>query len=79
MAQVGPFFDEKKLKVWLYEIAMRLSHAALVLSSDPEGQRSQASGDPNALPRARQYMVVEIQRHEAAGRIVMSATSTSRR
>ncbi len=38
MAQVGPFFDEKKLNVWLYEMAMRLSHAALVLSSDPEGR-----------------------------------------
>jgi len=38
MAQVGPFFDEKKLTVWLFEMAMRLSHAALVLSSDPEGR-----------------------------------------
>jgi hypothetical protein len=37
MAQVGPFFDAKKLKIWLNELAMRLSHAALVLSSDPEG------------------------------------------
>jgi hypothetical protein len=37
MAQVGPFFDVKKLRVWLYEMATRLSHAALVLSSDPEG------------------------------------------
>ena len=31
MVQVGPFFDERKLKVWLYEIAMRLSHAAIIL------------------------------------------------
>jgi hypothetical protein len=38
MAQVGPFFDEKKLTVWLFEMAMRLSQAALVLSSDPEGR-----------------------------------------
>jgi hypothetical protein len=37
MAQVGPFFDEKKLKTWLQEIAMRLSHAAVVLVSNPEG------------------------------------------
>jgi hypothetical protein len=36
MAQVGPFFDEKKLRVWLYEIAMRLSHAAVILLSAPE-------------------------------------------
>jgi hypothetical protein len=36
-AQVGPFFDEKKLKTWLQEIAMRLSHAAVVLVSNPEG------------------------------------------
>jgi hypothetical protein len=34
MAQVGPFFDDKKLRVWLYEIAMRLSHAAMVLLPD---------------------------------------------
>jgi hypothetical protein len=38
MAQVGPFFDEEKLAAWLYEIAMRLSHAAVVLISDSEGQ-----------------------------------------
>lgn len=37
MAQVGPFFDEKKLAVWLKEMAMRLSHAAVVLLSNPEG------------------------------------------
>jgi hypothetical protein len=37
MAQVGPFFDEKKLATWLQEIAMRLSHAAVVLVSNPEG------------------------------------------
>jgi hypothetical protein len=37
MAQVGPFFDEKKLATWLQEMAMRLSHAAVVLVSNPEG------------------------------------------
>jgi len=37
MAQVGPFFDEKKLTTWLQEMAMRLSHAAVVLVSNPEG------------------------------------------
>jgi hypothetical protein len=37
MAQVGPFFDEDKLRVWLNEMAMRLSHAAVVLASNPEG------------------------------------------
>jgi hypothetical protein len=37
MAQVGPFFDEKKLATWLQEIAMRLSHAAIILASNPEG------------------------------------------
>jgi hypothetical protein len=37
MAQVGPFFDEKKLATWLQEMAMRLSHAAVVLASNSEG------------------------------------------
>jgi hypothetical protein len=37
MVQVGPFFDEKKLTAWLQEMAMRLSHAAVVLLSHPEG------------------------------------------
>ena len=37
MAQVGPFFDEKKLATWLQEIAMRLSHAAVLLASNSEG------------------------------------------
>lgn len=37
MAQVGPFFDENKLRVWMQEIAMRLSHAAVVLLANPEG------------------------------------------
>jgi hypothetical protein len=37
MGQVGPFFDEKKLATWLQEIAMRLSHAAAILASNPEG------------------------------------------
>jgi hypothetical protein len=37
MARVGPFLDEKKLTIWLQEMAMRVSHAAVVLVSDPEG------------------------------------------
>jgi len=37
MARVGPFFDEKKLTTWLQEMAVRLSHAAVVLVSNPEG------------------------------------------
>jgi hypothetical protein len=37
MAHVGPFFDEGKLTVWLNEMAMRLSHAAATLVSNPEG------------------------------------------
>ena len=37
MAHVGPFFDEKKLATWLLEMAIRLSHAAVVLASNPEG------------------------------------------
>ena len=36
-AQVGPFFDEKKLATWLQEMAMRMSHAAVVLVSTAEG------------------------------------------
>jgi hypothetical protein len=41
MAQVGPFFDEKKLEIWIQEVAMRLSHAAIVLVSNPEGRDGQ--------------------------------------
>jgi hypothetical protein len=37
MAQVGPFFDERKLRSWLGEMAMRLSHAAMVLLPNPDG------------------------------------------
>jgi hypothetical protein len=37
MAQVGPFFDKQKLSIWLLEMAMRLSHAAMMVSSNPEG------------------------------------------
>jgi len=37
MAQVGPFFDDKKLAAWLGEMAMRLSHAAMVLMPNPSG------------------------------------------
>ncbi|WP_028168709.1 hypothetical protein [Bradyrhizobium elkanii] len=38
LAQVGPFFDDKKLTAWLHEMAMRLSHAAVVLVSNAEGR-----------------------------------------
>jgi hypothetical protein len=37
MAQVPPFFDSKKLATLLQEEAMRLSHAAVILASNPEG------------------------------------------
>jgi hypothetical protein len=37
MAQVGPFFDEQKLRSWLGEMALRLSPAALVLLPHPDG------------------------------------------
>jgi hypothetical protein len=37
MAQVGPFFDQKKLTVWLQEMALRLSPAALHLMPDTGG------------------------------------------
>jgi hypothetical protein len=37
MAQVGPFFDEMKLRVWLQEMALRLSPAALMLMPDTAG------------------------------------------
>jgi hypothetical protein len=37
MAQVGPFFDEQKLRSWLGEMAIRLSHAAMLLLPNPDG------------------------------------------
>jgi hypothetical protein len=37
MVHVGPFFDEKKLRSWLGETAIRLSPAALTLLSNPDG------------------------------------------
>ena len=37
MAQVGPFFDQKKLTVWLQEMALRLSPAASHLMPDTGG------------------------------------------
>lgn len=37
MAQVGPFFDKDKLAMWLYEMVMRVSHAAMILTEKPEG------------------------------------------
>jgi hypothetical protein len=50
LAQVGPFFDEKKLAIWAQEIAMRLSHAAVVLVSNPEGR------DINLLATRAHYL-----------------------
>ena len=38
MAQVGPFFDDKKLASWLGEMALRLSPAAMVLLPNPSGK-----------------------------------------
>ena len=37
LGEIGPFFDEKKLVVWLQELVMRLSHGALILVSGHEG------------------------------------------
>lgn len=50
MVQVGPFFDERKVGLWLQEIAMRLSHAAVILVSNPEG------GDPQLLISRAHYV-----------------------
>jgi hypothetical protein len=52
MAQVGPFFDETKLATWLQEMAMRLSHAAVVLVSNPEGS------DTRLLMTRKHYLEV---------------------
>jgi len=52
MAQVGPFFDEQKLRAWLGETAIRLSHAAVVLLSNPEGN------DMNLLATRAHYLEV---------------------
>jgi hypothetical protein len=51
-AQVGPFFDETKLAIWLQETAMRLSHAAVVLVSNPEGS------DTSLLMTRKHYLEV---------------------
>ncbi len=37
LGEVGPFFDHKKLAVWLQELTMRLSHAGIILASNDEG------------------------------------------
>jgi hypothetical protein len=37
MAQVGPFFDEEKLRSWLGDMAMRFSLAAMLLLPKPDG------------------------------------------
>ena len=34
----APFVDEKKLAIWLQELAIRLSHAAVILVSNHEGK-----------------------------------------
>ncbi len=52
MAQVGRFFDETKLATWLQEVAMRLSHAAVVLASNPEGS------DTTLLMTRKHYLEV---------------------
>jgi hypothetical protein len=38
LGQVGPFFDDNKLAAWLQELTLRLSHAALILVSNHEGE-----------------------------------------
>jgi hypothetical protein len=38
IAQVGPFFDERKLAAWLQEMAMRMSHAAWCSYQIPKGR-----------------------------------------
>jgi hypothetical protein len=52
MVHVGPFFDEQKLRSWLGETAIRLSHAALVLLPHPEGS------DANLLMTQAHYLEV---------------------
>src|SRR5262245_24342770 len=52
MAQVGPFFDEQKLRSWLGEMALRLSPAALRLLPDPDGR------DMRLLETQRHYLRV---------------------
>ncbi len=52
MAQVGPFFDKDKLAMWLYEMALRVSHAAVILVSNPEGD------DRPLLATRQQYLAV---------------------
>jgi hypothetical protein len=52
MVQVGPFFDQKMLTVWLQELAMRPSPAALGLLRKPEGR------DLNLLTIREHYLAV---------------------
>jgi hypothetical protein len=52
MAQVGPFFDEQKLRSWLGEMALRLSPAALRLLPDLDGR------DMPLLETQRHYLRV---------------------
>jgi hypothetical protein len=53
MVQVGPFFDEQKLTVWLHEMAMRLSPAALMLNA--------VSRDLSLLAVRAHYLLVSTQ------------------
>jgi hypothetical protein len=52
LPQVGPFFDEKKLRSWLGETAIRLSPAALTLLPNPDGS------DMRLLFTLKHYMEV---------------------
>jgi hypothetical protein len=38
LGEVGPFFDDKKLAICVTELATRLSHAAVILVSNHEGE-----------------------------------------
>ena len=52
LGEIGPFFDEAKLKSWLEELAKRLSHAAVILVSNHKGQ------DLNLLLARAHYLEV---------------------
>jgi hypothetical protein len=52
MAQVGPFFDEQKLRSWLGEMAIRLSLAAQHVLPNPDGN------DMQLLATQRHYLGV---------------------
>ena len=52
LAHVGPFFDQRKLTVWLQEMALRLSPAALALMPTAE------SSDLQLLATRMRYLKV---------------------